>query len=67
MYVVISKGQKNCHEKADKGSHVVVWDLEDYIAEAEKQLSDKNVYRDVNLKAKSCEILPKQVITSLKI
>ena len=52
MYVVISKGQKNCHKKADKGSHVVVWDLEDYIAEAEKQLSDKNVYRDVNFKSK---------------
>ena len=26
----------------------VGWDPEDYIAEAEKQLSDKNVYRDVN-------------------
>ena len=36
----------------DKGSCVVVWDREDYIAEAEKQLSDKNVYRDVNFKRK---------------
>ena len=37
---------------ADKGSCVVVWDREDYIAVAEKQLSDKNVYRDVNFKSK---------------
>ena len=36
----------------DKGSCVVVWDREDYIAEAEKQLSDKNVYRNVNSKSK---------------
>ena len=54
-------------KKADKGSCVVVWDCEDYIAEAEKQLSDKNVYRMLSLKVKSCKILPKQVMTSLKI
>ena len=35
-------------KKVDRGSCVVVWDREDYIAEAEKQLSDKNMYRDVN-------------------
>ena len=35
-------------KKADKGSCVVMWDRENYIAEAEKQFSDKNVYRDVN-------------------
>ena len=29
-----------------------VWDREDYIVEAEKQLSDKNMYRDVNFKSK---------------
>ena len=39
-------------KKADKGSCVVVWDREDYIAEARKQLSDKSVYRDVNFKSK---------------
>ena len=36
----------------DKGSCVVVWDREDYIAEAEKQLSDRNMYRDVNFISK---------------
>ena len=35
-------------KKADKGSCVVVWDRNDYIAEAEEQLRDKNVYQDVN-------------------
>ena len=34
-------------KKAEKGSTVVVWDRKDYILEAEKQLSDANVYKDV--------------------
>ena len=33
---------------ADKGSVVVVWDRGDYIKEAEKQLSDKEVYKEVS-------------------
>ena len=49
-----------------KGSCVVVWKCEDYITRVEKQLSHKNVYRDVKLKVRSCKILPKQVITSLE-
>ena len=36
---------------ADKGSAVVVWDREDYIKEAPKQLNDQNVYRKVKVKA----------------
>ena len=39
-------------KKACKGSCVVAWDREDYIAEAEKQLSDKSLHRDVNFKSK---------------
>ena len=35
-------------KKADKGSCVVIWDRSDYIMEAEKQLNDKAVYKDVN-------------------
>ena len=38
--------------KVDRGSCVVVWDREHYILEAEKHLSDKHVYRDVDLKSK---------------
>ena len=34
--------------KADKGSTVVVWERNDYILEAEKQLSDANIYKDVS-------------------
>ena len=39
-------------KKADKGSCVVVWDREDYIAEASKQLNDENVYKSVKFKDK---------------
>ena len=39
-------------KKADKGSCVVVSDRNDYIAEAEKQLSDENIYKDINVKDK---------------
>ena len=33
---------------ADKGFMVVVWDREDYINEAEKQLGDEEVYEEVS-------------------
>ena len=39
-------------KKVDKGSCVVVWDREDYIAEAERQLGDVTVYEDVTFKEK---------------
>ena len=35
-------------KSADKGSAVVVWDREDYIKEAEKQLGDEQVYEEVS-------------------
>ena len=35
-------------KRADKGSTVVVWDCNDYILNAEKQLSDANVYKYVS-------------------
>ena len=34
-------------KRADKGSAVVVWDREDYLKEAESQLSDESVYEEV--------------------
>ena len=34
-------------KKTDKGSCVVIWDRLHYIMEAEKQLSDKTIYKDV--------------------
>lgn len=37
-------------KKADKGSCVVVWCRDDYIKEAEKQLQDQAVYKDINFK-----------------
>ena len=33
--------------EADKGSGVVVWDIEDYLAEAKRQLDDKEVYQEL--------------------
>ena len=44
-------------KKADKGSCAVVWDHEDYIAEAERQLGDVTVYEDVNFKEKMLQDL----------
>ena len=35
-------------KSADKGSAVVVWDREDYVKEAEKQLGDGEVYEDAS-------------------
>ena len=39
-------------KNADKGSCVVAWDRNDYIAEAEKQLSHENNYNDIDFKDK---------------
>ena len=35
-------------KSADKSAVVVVWDREDYIIEAEKQLGDEEVYEEVS-------------------
>ena len=35
-------------KKADKGLYIVIWSRNDYLMEAEKQLSDKKVYREVS-------------------
>ena len=34
-------------KEADKGSMVVIWDEEDYLQEAEEQLSCKDMYEEV--------------------
>ena len=34
----------------NKGSCVVLWDREDYLAEAEKQLQDFDIYEDTDFK-----------------
>ena len=44
-------------KKADKRCCAVVWDREDYVAEAEKQLGDKNVYKDIDFKEKMLQEL----------
>ena len=36
----------------DKGSSIIVWDRLEYLAEAEKQLSDTNTNKDVKLSEK---------------
>ena len=45
----LADGRSIIIKKADKSSCVVVWDRNDYIVEAEKQLGDKNIYQDVNV------------------
>ena len=44
-------------KKAGKGSTVVVWDRNDYILEAEKQLSVANVYKDIFFNEKNLQEL----------
>ena len=44
-------------KKAKKRSSVVVWDREDYIAEAERQLGDATVYKDVVFQEKMLQDL----------
>ena len=44
-------------KETDKSSILGVWDHYDYIAEAEKQLKDENVYRDVEFTSKSLQYL----------
>ena len=44
-------------KKADKGSTVGVWDSNDYILEAGKQLNDANVYKDVFFNEKNFQEL----------
>ena len=39
-------------KKVDKGSAVVVWDRDDYVKKAQRQLGDGNIYRKVNYKKK---------------
>ena len=39
-------------KKPDKGSCVIVWDRNDYLSEAEKQLCDKAIYKNVSLNEK---------------
>ena len=39
-------------KKADKGSWIVVWDRGDYLLEAEKQLGDRSVYKDISFNEK---------------
>ena len=36
-------------KEADKGSGVVVWDREDYISEANRQLDDRQVYEEIEV------------------
>ena len=42
---------------ADKGSAVVVWDRQDYLKEAERQLSDSSIYKEVKVTEKDLAVL----------
>lgn len=56
-------------KKAGKGSWVVIWDRLDNIMEAEKQLSDKTIYKDVTINKNSIPNLTEKsntIIENLK-
>ena len=44
-------------EFVDKGSYTVVWDKNDYMVEAEKQLGNKNTYKGFNFRDEILEDL----------
>ena len=44
-------------KKADKGSCIVVWNRNDYLTEAEKQLENPNVYRKLTFNEKTFSYL----------
>ena len=54
-------------KKADKAFCVVVWDREDYIAEAERQQGMSLFIKMLILKRKCCKILQKLAIGYLEI
>ena len=53
-------------KNADKGLCVVMWDREVYIAEAERQLGDATVYKDVDFKEKMLEDLAETAVSYLE-
>ena len=54
-------------KKTDKGLCVVVWDLEDYIAETSKQLNDVSIYKSVKFKDKVLQDLAEKRNYTLKV
>ena len=53
-------------KSADKGSAAVVWDREDYIKEAEKQLGDEEVYEEVSNDAAPLLKTINEIITKIR-
>ena len=77
-YSNLTKGERNALyslrddtsiiiKETDKGSGVVIWDREDYLAEAKKQLDDKEVYQELRGDVESrLEKIVKKVIRKLR-
>ena len=64
---LLAKDRSIVIKKADKGSCVVVWDREDYIAEASKQLNDESVYKSVKFKDKTLQDLAEKSNNIFKV
>ena len=45
----LQKERNVVNKPADKGTAVAVWDRNDFLKEAEKQLSDKSTYLDTKV------------------
>ena len=45
----LQKERNVINKPADKGTAVAVWDRNDFLKEAEKQLSDKSTYLDTKV------------------
>ena len=54
------------NKSADQGLAVVVWDREDYIKQAEKQLGDEQVYEEVSQDAAPLLTTINEVIAKIR-
>ena len=48
----LQNGRSVVIKPADRGSAVVIWDRNDYLMEAEKQLNDKKTYEEIRITEK---------------
>lgn len=54
---ILGRRYINCYQKSGGGSFAAVWDREDHLLGAERQLKDENIDRTVNSSEKLIEDL----------
>ena len=62
----LANDKNTVFRNTDKGSCVVFWDCEQYIADGEEQMGDKNVYKDIDFKEKILQELAETCNSSFR-